>query len=103
LRSSRVAEGLASVLDELREISRGIHPAMLAEGALAPALNTLVHRLPMPVALNVRADGRGSGLIGLKDRVEALGGTISLHSPLGAGTSVDVELPFDDKPGGYSS
>lgn len=58
----------------------------------------------------VRDDGaggaelaRGSGLIGLKDRVEALGGTISLHSPLGEGTSVDVELPFDDKPGGYPS
>lgn len=156
---SRVAEGLASVLDELREISRGIHPAMLAEGGLAPALNTLARRLPMPVTLDVRAEqrlpqrvevaayyvvaealtntakhaqasvvhvdvetlddvlrvcvrddgaggaelARGSGLIGLKDRVEALGGTISLHSPLGEGTAVDVELPFDDKPGGYSN
>jgi len=53
--------------------------------------------------LSVRDDGdggadpiRGSGLVGLKDRVEALGGTISVQSPLGAGTSVDVELPLDD-------
>jgi signal transduction histidine kinase len=49
----------------------------------------------------VRDDGRGgadlsngSGLIGLKDRVEMLGGRISLHSPLGTGTRVKIELPF---------
>ena len=49
----------------------------------------------------VRDDGRGgadvsrgSGLLGLKDRVEALGGRISLHSPAGAGTSVDIALPI---------
>jgi signal transduction histidine kinase len=52
--------------------------------------------------LGVRDDGsggadpvRGSGLVGLKDRVEALRGTITVHSPLGAGTSLDVELPLD--------
>ena len=39
--------------------------------------------------------GRGSGLIGLKDRVEALGGRISLDSPPGVGTSLSVELPLD--------
>jgi signal transduction histidine kinase len=37
---------------------------------------------------------RGSGLSGLHDRVEALGGTLTLHSTLGAGTSVHVELPL---------
>jgi signal transduction histidine kinase len=36
----------------------------------------------------------GSGLTGLKDRVEALGGTIAIHSPVGAGTSLYVDLPL---------
>jgi signal transduction histidine kinase len=40
--------------------------------------------------------GRGSGLVGLKDRVEALGGRISLHSPPGAGTTMDIALPLGD-------
>jgi signal transduction histidine kinase len=39
---------------------------------------------------------RGTGLIGLKDRVEALGGTITVQSPIGAGTSLQVELPLID-------
>jgi signal transduction histidine kinase len=39
---------------------------------------------------------RGSGLVGLKDRVESLGGAISVQSPLGEGTSLDVELPIVD-------
>ena len=39
--------------------------------------------------------GRGSGLIGLKDRVEVLGGRIRLDSPAGVGTSLSVELPLD--------
>jgi signal transduction histidine kinase len=50
----------------------------------------------------VRDDGlggadptRGSGLLGLKERAEAIGGTITLHSPRGAGTSLHVELPLD--------
>ena len=41
--------------------------------------------------------GSGSGLVGLKDRVEALGGRISLESPPGTGTSVNAELPIDDE------
>jgi signal transduction histidine kinase len=52
--------------------------------------------------LSARDDGvggadpaRGSGLIGLADRVEALGGTITLDSPTGHGTSLQVELPID--------
>jgi glucose-6-phosphate-specific signal transduction histidine kinase len=40
--------------------------------------------------------GRGSGLVGLKDRVEALGGRIRLDSPPGAGTALDIILPLGD-------
>jgi signal transduction histidine kinase len=40
--------------------------------------------------------GHGSGLVGLKDRTEALGGRIWLHSPPGAGTVVQIVLPVDD-------
>ena len=39
--------------------------------------------------------GRGSGLVGLKDRVEALGGRVSLQSPAGAGTTLQIALPLD--------
>jgi signal transduction histidine kinase len=38
--------------------------------------------------------GHGTGLVGLKDRVEALGGRISLHSPPGTGTTLRAELPL---------
>jgi signal transduction histidine kinase len=148
---SNVVEGLTGVLDDLREIALGIHPAVLADGGLAPALKTLARRSPLPVELDVRVDGRlseqvevaayyvvsealtnaakyarasvvlvdveqrnrmlcvivqddgrggadperGSGLIGLQDRAEAIGGTISLVSPEGNGTSLRVELPLD--------
>jgi signal transduction histidine kinase len=147
-----------SALDELRELARGIHPAMLAEGGLRPALKGLARRSAVPVELAVRVDRRlpeqieiaayylvaealtnaakhaqasvvhvevdtaegyasdggdvlrvcvrddgrggadvpgGSGLVGLKDRVEALGGRLWVHSPLGAGTTVRAELPLD--------
>jgi signal transduction histidine kinase len=149
---SQVAEGLATVLDELREMSQGIHPAILSAGGLGPALRTLARRSAVPVGLDIRGgerrlpahvevagyyvvsealanaakharasavhielvaddgavrlsirdDGvggadpeRGSGLIGLRDRVEALGGTIEIASPAGGGTSLLVTLPFD--------
>ena len=144
-----VAEATGA-LDELSEIARGIHPAILAERGLAPALKMLARRSPIPVDLQVhvnerlpepvevsayyviaealtnaakharaatvsvqievvgdalllavRDDGaggadftRGTGLAGLKDRVEALGGRIFLESPLGTGTSLRVELPL---------
>jgi GAF domain-containing protein len=154
-----VADGLTGVLDELREIARGIHPAALAEGGLRPALKTLARRSAVPVRLDVQAtnerfpepieiaayyvvcealtnaakhasatlidvrvatsggvlhvavrdDGhggadlsRGTGLVGLTDRVEALGGRLWLHSPPGAGTTVAMELPLT-APGGPAS
>jgi signal transduction histidine kinase len=148
---TRAVEGLTGVLNELREIARGIHPAILAQGGLGPALRTLARRSAVPVELelpcelqlpeaievtayfivsealtnaakyahpsvvhvavevrepllrvSVRDDGRGgadpdggSGLVGLKDRAEALGGRLSLHSPLGSGTWLQAELPLD--------
>jgi signal transduction histidine kinase len=151
----RVAAGLDGVLEELREIARGLHPAILADGGLGPALKTLARRSAVPVHLDIQVDRRlpepvetaayytvsealtnaakharataahldaaayddvlhvgvrdngrggadfshGSGLLGLKDRVEALGGHLDLHSPPGAGTSLDITLPLHD-PGG---
>jgi signal transduction histidine kinase len=145
------AEGLAGMLTELQEISRGIHPAILSQGGLGPAVKTLARRsavpvevgvlsdvrLPEPVEvaayyvvaealanvakhasaaaayvdvevrddalhLRVRDDGvggadpaRGSGLIGLDDRVAALGGTMRLDSPPGNGTTLLVTLPIE--------
>jgi len=146
---SSVALGMTSVLDELREFARGIHPAILSEAGLATALKSLARRCAVPVELSVNVDerspeavevaayyivsealanatkhagasvisvevtaaegvlhvgvrddgvggadpARGSGLVGLKDRVEALGGRISVESPRGKGTSIRVELP----------
>src|SRR6185369_12126725 len=55
---SRTVEGMSSVLDELREISLGLHPAVLAEQGLGPALKTLSRRAPIPVRLDVRIEGR---------------------------------------------
>jgi signal transduction histidine kinase len=148
---SHIAEGLTTALEGLREIALGLHPAILAEGGLGPALKTLGHRSPIPVELEVRTVGRlpesievaayyvvsetlanaakhsrasqvqvevevrdravciavgddgvggadpggGSGLLGLRDRVEAIGGTISLESREGVGTKLTAELPLD--------
>ena len=147
----RVAEGLTGALEELRELSRGIHPAILSEGGLAPALKALARRSAIPVELEVDVQARlpepvevaayyvvsealanaakhahasvaqveaevrdgllrlsvcddggggatpggGSGLVGLADRVEALGGTIEVHSPAGEGTRLQIDLPID--------
>ncbi len=151
-----VAAELMGVIDDLREISRGIHPAILSEAGLRPALRALGRRSAVPVELDVRIDGRlpepvevgayyvvsemlanaakharasmiqvdaeasggtlrvrvhddgiggatparGSGLRGLKDRIEALGGTFSVHSPVGRGTTVSCQLPVEAD-GGY--
>ncbi len=150
----RAADGATEVQEELREISRGIHPATLSEGGLGPALRTLARRSAVPVELRVdtssryppsvevaayyvvsealtntakhagpspaevvvqERDGtlrvvvsddgvggaepqRGSGLIGLRDRVEAVGGSIDVISPVGQGTTIQVSLPLHPDP-----
>jgi signal transduction histidine kinase len=53
-----IEAGLADALEEVREIARGIHPAVLAHGGLAPALEVLTGRSPIPVDLQVHADDR---------------------------------------------
>jgi signal transduction histidine kinase len=154
-RLARVADGLGEALQELEEVSRGIHPAILSQGGLGPALKALARRSAVPVEADleietrlpepveaaayyvvaealtnaakhahasvahvavhardgrlhlwVRDDGvggadpaRGSGLIGLTDRVQALSGTITVHSPIGEGTTLQVDLPIDLKGG----
>ena len=145
---ARTAQGLAGVVEELREISHGIHPAVLSSGGLGPALRALARRSAVPVELDlhagrlpepvevaayyavsealanaakharasvvqvelhahdamvrvaIRDDGvggadpaRGSGLVGLSDRVEALGGTLKVTSPAGGGTTLLIEIP----------
>ena len=59
-----IADGLVAALDDLREISRGIHPALLARGGLGPVLKALARRSPLPVELDINLDGR------LPDHVE---------------------------------
>jgi PAS domain S-box-containing protein len=153
---SAIAAGLTEALTDLQELSRGIHPAILSQGGLVPALRTLARRsttpvdldldiepdlrLPAPIEvgayfvasealanatkhaqasrievslapcdgslrLSIRDDGvggadaaRGSGLVGLTDRVEALGGTIEIESALAEGTSLVVTLPLEAEP-----
>jgi signal transduction histidine kinase len=150
-RLSGVADGLTDALEELQEISRGIHPAALAHGGLVVALKALARRSAVPVELDVRVEtrlpepveraayyivsealtnaakhahasmvhvaveahaavlrlsirdngcggadpARGSGLIGLTDRVDALAGTIEVASPVGAGTTLLITLPIE--------
>jgi signal transduction histidine kinase len=148
---STVVDGLSGAMNDLREISRGIHPAILSEGGLGPALKALARRSVIPAHVGVEIDARirpsveiaayyvvaealanctkharasvvavqahvagdvlylsitddgvggadpakGSGLVGLIDRIEALGGTITVSSPQGGGTALEVRLPFD--------
>jgi signal transduction histidine kinase len=148
---SRTADALTSAVEDLQEMSRGIHPAILARGGLAPALKALARRSRVPVELDVRGErdlpqavevaayyvvsealtnvtkhaqasivrvelevtastvqlvisddgvggvdpGRGSGLIGLSDRVAALKGTIAIASPPGRGTTLTASIPID--------
>jgi signal transduction histidine kinase len=140
---------VAASLAELRDVARGIHPAVVSGHGLEVALEQLAARAPVPVTLDVELDGRlpepveiasfylvseslanigkhaqattakvevcqtdglvvvevaddgvggadtelGSGLRGLADRVEALGGRLRVWSPKGGGTRLRAELP----------
>jgi signal transduction histidine kinase len=153
-RISEIGDGLTRLLDELREISRGLHPAILTERGLESAVKALARRSAVPATLTVHAERRlpervevagyyvvseaptnaarhaqasvvhvgidaadecvrisirddgvggadpahGSGLIGLVDRVEALGGELTITSAPGAGTSLLASIPLDDSP-----
>jgi signal transduction histidine kinase len=139
------------VFEELREIARGIHPAILSQGGLRRALRALARRSPVAVELRLHAERRlpeplvvalyyvvsealtnaakhahasvvhveldaqfaiarlvihddgiggadprqGTGLIGLSDRIEALGGTLEVTSPAGAGTTLLIAIPVE--------
>jgi signal transduction histidine kinase len=77
--------------------------ANAAKHARASVVHVAVRTQDHTLNVCVRDDGlggadpeRGSGLLGLKDRAEAIGGSLSLESAHGAGTSLYVELPLDD-------
>jgi len=149
---SDAVAGLTDISDELQEISRGMHPAVLSRGGLGPAIKMLTRRSTVPVELDLAVDhrlpeyaevaayyvlaealtntakhaqasevrvgceldganlrlrirddgvggadfGRGSGLIGLKDRVEAVGGQLEIASIAGRGTSLSATIPLAD-------
>jgi signal transduction histidine kinase len=56
-----VYDGLADMLEELRDLSRGLHPAIRPEAGLGPAVRAIARRSPLPVRVQVRADGRLPG------------------------------------------
>ena len=148
-RSEGCIEDLQTALAELRELARGLHPAVLTERGVTAALQALAARSPVPVVVDADLDGRlpaaheaalyfvaaealtnvakyakasavevtlrgddrwaeiavaddgvggarteaGSGLRGLGDRVEALGGRLTLGSTRGHGTTVRARVP----------
>jgi len=145
----QLTRGFADAYAEIQEIARGIHPALLAEGGLRPAVAALARRSRIPVRVEipelprlpdqlevaayyaasealtnalkhaqpsvvdvvaglddgvfrlcVTDDGvggadpsAGTGLLGLRDRIEALSGAMQVTSAPGAGTSVSITLP----------
>jgi len=140
---------IAQSLDELRDVARGLHPAVLSGHGLAVAVESVIARAPVPVRLTIQLDGRlpesvevaayyvvceslanvgkharaslttvdiqhdghalvvevvddgiggadterGTGLRGLADRVEAVGGRLRVWTPTGKGTRVRAEIP----------
>jgi signal transduction histidine kinase len=73
-----------------------------AKHARASVVKVGVETHDAQLHLTIRDDGiggadatKGSGLIGLTDRVEALGGRMRITSPAGSGTSLDVTIPLD--------
>jgi GAF domain-containing protein len=149
-RLERAVGEVSGALEDLLEIARGLHPAVLTERGLGSALQALARRSPIPVTVDVQvsvrlpgpaetaayyavsealtntakhahaaaatvqvttrdgalhltigddgrggaAPGGGTGLIGLTDRIEALGGRLTLDSPPGAGTTLHITLPL---------
>src|SRR5918999_5142108 len=148
---AQAREEAQAAVKELRELARGIHPALLSERGLGPALEALARRAPVPVAVSpvpdvqicraaesaayfvtaealtnvakyarasraevqLTADGErlfvevsddgvggadpaiGSGLRGLRDRVDAIDGKIEIISPPGEGTRLTAVLPLN--------
>jgi signal transduction histidine kinase len=149
---AQASDEVRSALAELRELARGIHPAILTQAGLEPAIRSLVDRAAVPTGLDFTVEGRlpqpveaaayfvvsealtnvakhaaarsarvslhadggtliveirddgcggadpanGSGLRGLRDRVEAIGGTLEAISPAGRGTTVRATLPAEN-------
>ena len=147
---AQLGEGITAIAADLREISRGIHPAILSRGGLGPGIKTLARRSIVPVSLDIDLDSRmpehvevaayyvvaealtntakhaqaseitvratagagelhleisddgiggavvgaGSGLIGLKDRVEAVGGMLDVVGTHGGGTTLIATIPL---------
>jgi signal transduction histidine kinase len=150
---SSAMRSLTGAVEELQEISRGIHPAILSRGGLAPALKALARRSSVPVELRLDVGSRlpehvevasyyvvsealtnaakharaselrvdagtedgvvrlsisddgvggadptaGSGLVGLRDRVEALGGDLAISSTPGKGTALHATIPIQPR------
>jgi PAS domain S-box-containing protein len=146
----RLEDGIEAALEDVREVSRGLHPALLSQGGLGPSLRALARECPIPVKVEIDLEQRlpesieiavyyvvsealtnaakhaaatecsvtvttsgdllratmrdngsggaeasaGSGLVGLIDRVEALGGRFALDSPRGHGTTIGIEIPL---------
>jgi signal transduction histidine kinase len=149
-RISDIGDGLAAASEELRQVSHGIHPAVLSQGGLGPALRALRRRAAVPVELSVNVQQRlpepvevaayyvvaealtnaakhaqatlvtvsvdaddecvrlyvtddgmggadprgGSGLLGLEDRVQALGGHLRITSGDHQGTTLAAQIPY---------
>jgi signal transduction histidine kinase len=149
-----ISKIVIGVIEDLREIATGIHPAILSKAGLGPALRALARRSAVPTEvrvtlgarlppavevgvyyvasealanaakhadaesvtidvtvedhmlhLSVSDDGsggadlaKGTGLVGLQDRVEALGGRLAVVSPEGAGTRVYCVMPLAPPP-----
>ncbi|WP_132146923.1 sensor histidine kinase [Kribbella antiqua] len=147
----RAKREVTASLDELRDVARGIHPAVLTGHGLVVALESLAAQAALPVELEVAVGGRlpehievaayyvvsesltnigkhahassavvrvvrsadqvvvevvddgiggadtehGSGLRGLADRVEAIGGRLRIWSPAGGGTRLEAEIPCE--------
>ena len=71
---THVGKGLADALDDLRELSRGIHPAILSEGGLVPALKALARRSAVPVQLDLAIGGAVRRARGDRGVLRRLGG-----------------------------